>query len=40
MTRSSSAARVATALAYKLFGMPFDKAQDKDAPRPQPGLFR
>jgi holliday junction DNA helicase RuvB len=31
--------RVATALAYKHFGLPFDKAADKDDPRRQPGLF-
>jgi Holliday junction DNA helicase RuvB len=31
--------RVATAGAYKHLGLPFDKAQDKDEPRRQPGLF-
>jgi holliday junction DNA helicase RuvB len=31
--------RVATALAYKHFGLPSDKAPDKDDPRRQPGLF-
>jgi holliday junction DNA helicase RuvB len=31
--------RVATAGAYKHFGLPFDKSQDTDEPRRQPGLF-
>jgi Holliday junction DNA helicase RuvB len=31
--------RVATALAYKHFGLPFDGTQAKDEPRRQPGLF-
>ena len=31
--------RVATALAYKHFGLPFDEARQKDEPRRQPGLF-
>ena len=31
--------RVATALAYKHFGLPFDGAPAKDEPRRQPGLF-
>ncbi len=31
--------RVATALAYKHFGVPFDQSQSKDEPRRQPRLF-
>jgi Holliday junction DNA helicase RuvB len=31
--------RVATALAYKHFGLPFDEAPSKSEPRRQPGLF-
>jgi holliday junction DNA helicase RuvB len=31
--------RVATALAYKYFGLPYDEAQAKSEPRRQPGLF-
>jgi Holliday junction DNA helicase RuvB len=31
--------RVATSLAYKLFGLPYDESQAKSEPRRQPGLF-
>jgi hypothetical protein len=31
--------RVATALAYKHFGLPFDESQAKSEPRRQPNLF-